>query len=80
MTKGDVMELDPKEQSASQMGAERVAAVTPAQGEIGGSPATGEPPCPTCAGAPGPMPVSYVYAIGRVEAWFPRLSVEKEFA
>ena len=26
------------------------------------------------------MPVSYVYAIGRIEARFPRLSVEKEFA
>ena len=26
------------------------------------------------------MPVSHVYAIGRIEARFPRLSVEKEFA
>jgi hypothetical protein len=26
------------------------------------------------------MPVSYVYAIGRIQARFPRLSVEKEFA
>jgi hypothetical protein len=26
------------------------------------------------------MPVSYVYALGRIEARFPRLSVEKEFA
>ena len=26
------------------------------------------------------MPISHVYAIGRIEARFPRLSVEKEFA
>ena len=36
--------------------------------------------CPTCASAANSMPVSHVYAIGRVEARFPRLSVEKEFA
>jgi hypothetical protein len=39
-----------------------------------------EASCPTCSGAANSMPVSYVYAIGRVEARFPRLSVEKEFA
>jgi hypothetical protein len=26
------------------------------------------------------MPASYVYALGRIEPRFPRLSVEKEFA
>jgi hypothetical protein len=41
--------------------------------------------CSTCAdasgGAPGEsQPVSYVYAIGRIEPRFPSLSVEKEFA
>jgi hypothetical protein len=36
--------------------------------------------CPTCAGTAASMPVSHVYAIGRIEARFPRLSVEKEFA
>jgi len=39
--------------------------------------------CPTCGGghgaAPRPAP-SFVYAIGKIEARFPRLSVEKEFA
>jgi hypothetical protein len=35
--------------------------------------------CPTCAGRPQPS-ISYVYALGRVEARFPRLSLEKEFA
>jgi len=37
--------------------------------------------CPTCAGAAGmPVKPSYVYAIGRVEARFPNLAAEKEFA
>jgi hypothetical protein len=40
--------------------------------------ATEEPRCSSCAGAAAPP--SFVYAIGRVEARFPRLSVEKEFA
>jgi hypothetical protein len=35
--------------------------------------------CPVC-GDPTTMPVSYVYALGRIEPRFPRLSVEKEFA
>jgi cyclic patellamide precursor peptide PatG len=41
-------------------------------------------PCPTCGttntGARQSVPPSYVYAIGRIEARFPRPSVEKEFA
>lgn len=36
--------------------------------------------CPTCEAAVIPASVAYVYAIGRIEARFPRLSVEKEFA
>jgi hypothetical protein len=36
-------------------------------------------PCPTCA-AHGTSTVSFVYAIGRIEARFPRLAIEKEFA
>ena len=36
--------------------------------------------CPTCAAGSQSTPISYVYAIGRIEARFPRLSVEKEFA
>jgi PatG C-terminal len=39
--------------------------------------------CPTCGGVPGTKggvaaPPSYVYAIGRIEPRFPRISVEKE--
>ncbi|MGH7801531.1 MAG: hypothetical protein ACREOW_13060 [Thermodesulfobacteriota bacterium] len=36
--------------------------------------------CPTCGNASVSTSPSYVYALGRVEARFPRLSVEKEFA
>ena len=40
--------------------------------------------CPTCGTAPaansGAAATSYVYAIGRIEARFPRISTEKEFA
>jgi hypothetical protein len=36
--------------------------------------------CPTCGTAGATMPPSYVYALGRIEPRFPRLSVEKEFA
>ncbi len=43
---------------------------------VAGSPAD----CPTCGGSMGGAPPSYVYAIGRLEARFPLLSVEKEFA
>ena len=41
--------------------------------------------CPTCGNAGGPVeqnaiPSSYIYAIGRIEARFPNLAAEKEFA
>jgi hypothetical protein len=76
--------MDPnelREQSASQdEKRHHIAVVTPSQGDgVGSSPAN-EVPCPTCTDAAASVPVSYVYAIGRIEARFPRLSVEKEFA
>ena len=75
------MEQETKEQSASHDETRRdIAVVTPSQGAVVGTPPTSEAPCPTCAGTAASMPVSYVYAIGRIEARFPRLSVEKEFA
>ncbi len=54
--------------------------VTPSQGDVAGTPPANEAPCPTCAGSAASIPPSYIYAIGRIEARFPRLSVEKEFA
>jgi len=51
--------------------------ITPAQDDLTEAP--GSAPCPTCAGGGSATP-EYVYAIGKIQARFPRLSVEKEFA
>jgi hypothetical protein len=53
--------------------------VTPAQEERIAAPPNQQAPCPTCAGGAAAMSMSYVYALGQIEARFPRLSVEKEF-
>jgi hypothetical protein len=75
------MQQETKEQSASQdEPRDDINVITPSQGDVIGAPPTSEVPCPTCAGAMASMPVSHVYTIGRIEARFPRLSVEKEFA
>lgn len=42
-------------------------------------PVDAEAPCATCADGPA-RPTSFVYASGRIEARFPTLAVEKEFA
>jgi hypothetical protein len=60
------MEQDTQERSAIQYETRRDIAVVA--------------PCPTCAGAAASMPSPHVYTIGRIEARFPRISVEKEFA
>lgn len=64
------IEQESKEQFVRQSETRLDAAVIPA----------GEAPCTTCAGTAASAPVSHVYAIGRIEARFPRLSAEKEFA
>lgn len=70
-----------KEQPISQTAAgQGVAVITPSQEEIVATPPAKQSSCPTCAGGAGAMTMSYVYALGRIEARFPRLSVEKEFA
>src|SRR5215468_9562904 len=76
------MEQETKEQSASQEETRPgVALVTPSQGEVVAAPPNnGTTSCPTCGSGAGSMPVSHIYAIGRIEARFPRVSVEKEFA
>lgn len=72
---------DMREHSTSQAATGlRASVITPSQGDVVTAPPVKETPCPTCIGAAASMPVSYVYAIGRIEARFPRLSVEKEFA
>jgi len=54
--------------------------ILPSQGDILEAQPPQLMPCPTCAPAAGAMPMAYVYALGRIEARFPKLSVEKEFA
>jgi hypothetical protein len=71
------MEQQTKEQSASPDETRRDSTVTPCQGPL--TPPDGEAPCPTCARTAASSPASFVYAIGRIEARFPRLSAEKEF-
>jgi hypothetical protein len=39
-----------------------------------------DPPCATCGDDFSARPSSYVYALGRIEARFPTLAIEKEFA
>jgi len=72
------MEQETKEQPASPETKHDVTVITPSHGETVEAPLTQEMSCPTCAG--GAVAVSYVYAIGRVEARFPNLAAEKEFA
>lgn len=70
------MDPETREQPASP---KDIPLVTPSQGDLPELPPTSEMSCPTCAAAAA-SPVSHVYAIGRLEARFPRLSIEKEFA
>jgi len=70
-----------KEQSFSQAATcHNVAAITPAQEYVDMPRPNDGAPCPTCTGGTTSVAMTYVYAIGRIEARFPRLSVEKEFA
>ena len=69
-----------EQETGQTAGQNDIAMVMPAQQDAAGSPTASEIPCPTCGGAAASTRLSYVYAIGRVEARFPRLSVEKEFA
>ncbi|MBI4529019.1 MAG: hypothetical protein HY695_34915 [Deltaproteobacteria bacterium] len=70
-----------KEPSTSQIATTPgVPVITPSQSEVPTAPPAKEVPCPNCAGTAASMPMSFVYAPGQIEARFPRLSVEKEFA
>ena len=72
------MDQEMNEQVASLEMRHDAAVVTPSQGEMMEAPPSKDLPCPTCA--EGAAARSYVYAIGRVEARFPNLAAEKEFA
>ena len=69
-----------REQPANPAAGRDPAAVRPAQDYSAVPVPVGEAPCPTCAGGAAAAPASYVHALGQIEARFPRLSVEKEFA
>jgi len=56
-----------------------VMAAAPSGGHVDIGPPTKETPCPTCEDDP-TSAQSFIYALGRVEPRFPRLSIEKEFA
>jgi cyclic patellamide precursor peptide PatG len=74
MEANDVREESPSPAvTASHVSAIRTGDVVIPSSANGGS-------CPTCAAGAGSMPPSFVYALGRVEARFPSVSVEKEFA
>src|SRR5215216_2314976 len=57
-----------------------VAAIRPAQEYGAMAPLAEGGTCSTCSGGATSMPVSFVYALGRIEARFPNLAAEKEFA
>jgi len=76
-----VEQTELNESSSTDPGAsgQEQGAILPSQGNVLQAPPPRQVmPCPTCAG--GQMPMAYVYALGRIEARFPNLSVEKEFA
>lgn len=74
MEQNDVREQPFNQAARSQ----HVAAINPAQENGVMPPSVEDASCPTCSG--GALPISYVYAIGQIEARFPTLAVEKEFA
>jgi hypothetical protein len=67
------------DQASGAEGDVDLAAPAPAVAGDGGTSRATDASCPTCSGATATALTEYVYVIGRVEARFPRLSVEKEF-
>ena len=72
------MEREMKQEPADIETRREVATIAPSHGAVTDAPSVQELPCPTCAA--GAAAESYVYAIGRIEARFPNLGAEKEFA
>jgi hypothetical protein len=72
---------DMNEQISSQAAAgPDMPVIMPSQGDVMLAPPGEDMPCPTCGGEAGSIAVSFVYALGRIEARFPNLAAEKEFA
>jgi hypothetical protein len=73
------MEPNDMQGLTSQMaGANQLQLSTAAENGVAATPPATPAPCRTCGGDSGSP--SYVYALGRIEVRFPKLSVEKEFA
>ena len=69
-----------KEQPFNQAGtAHDISVIRPAQDYETLPPPSEQPSCSTCSGGAATS-VSFVYALGRIEARFPNLAAEKEFA
>jgi hypothetical protein len=70
--------------STTQSGSELPSNVTSSAGTTRTLAPQGRPTCGTApaenAGVVSPTPPPWIYAVGRIEPRFPRLSVEKEFA
>lgn len=73
--------IDTSEEIVSHAVARRdLPTILPSHGDVMAPPPGEDIPCPTCDGAAASMAVSFVYALGRIEARFPNLAAEKEFA
>src|SRR5215469_1208085 len=68
------------QESVATAAAAPITPVSPAQTAPSPPSPLPQQPCPTCGSNGAGMPASYVYALGRIEPRFPKLSVEKEFA
>jgi hypothetical protein len=73
------MRPETNEQSARQDGVSDMYPIE-LQEDVVGLPAGSDAPCPTCAGTIASIPISFAYAVGQIQARFPSLAVEKEFA
>lgn len=73
------MEIEVTEPTSAEPARHRLLAGPPPGGLVDEAPIS-RTPCPTCTGAASEASLPRVYAIGRIEPRFPRLSAEKEFA
>jgi hypothetical protein len=73
------MKLEETPPSSGEHAHDLLLAGSPA-GELVADPPGSKAPCPTCSGSAAAASLPHVYAIGRIEPRFSRLSAEKEFA
>ena len=76
MEQSDATELVTSQPASAQ----HAPPVVPSYGQVVAAPLSAEAPCLTCNGGTKAMSPTFVYALGRIEARFPNLAAEKEFA